>query len=108
MRDVRLRLDLQVILVLCLLVPVFLQDHVTSYDGGEPSMCKHVNCEESEMEVPSTEKQESYRWIARKLTRPLQIPIMSSIAVRRKLAPGTHPPAWDGRHPIHVTPGSHN
>jgi hypothetical protein len=41
MRDVRLRLDLQVILVLCLLVPVFLQDHVTSYDGGEPSMCKH-------------------------------------------------------------------
>jgi len=42
MRDVRFHLDLQVILVLCLLVPVlFLQDSVTGYGGDEPLMCNH-------------------------------------------------------------------
>ncbi|KAG2656993.1 hypothetical protein PVAP13_1KG119300 [Panicum virgatum] len=97
MRDVRFHLDLQVILVLCLLVPVlFLQDSVTGYGGDEPLMCNHVNCEESEMAVPTTVKRESYRSIPRKLTRPLPIPTMS-IAVQRKLA---DKPNWDGTHPI--------
>ena len=42
MRDVRFHLDLQVILVLCLLAPVlFLQDSVAGYGGGEPFMCSH-------------------------------------------------------------------
>ncbi|KAG2649456.1 hypothetical protein PVAP13_1NG396500 [Panicum virgatum] len=108
MRDVRFHLDIQVVLVLCLLAPVlFLQDSVAGYGGGEPFMCSHVNCEESAMAVPSTVKRESYRSSPRKLTRPLPIPTMS-IAVRRKLAPARDTPNWDGTHPIPVSPGAHN
>ncbi|KAL6646813.1 hypothetical protein ACP70R_015507 [Stipagrostis hirtigluma subsp. patula] len=80
------RVELEIILPLCLLLMAFLQGPVLAADGNGPTTCEHVPCDKQEVIVSWKEKenQESHKLIHTKLNRSLRIMAMST-AVRRRL-----------------------
>ncbi|KAL6646817.1 hypothetical protein ACP70R_015511 [Stipagrostis hirtigluma subsp. patula] len=86
MEAAHLRLEMKIILVLCLLWPFLLGAVTASSDANEPSTRDDGNCDNPELIVSSMKKQNGYRLIISKSTRSLGfLPVL--MTTHRKLAP---------------------